>query len=562
MLTDRYGLPLSTTSSAARDAYVEGCEAKLTMYPGALEAFDRAIAADPGFALAHAAKAHALLERGDAAAARTSMAAANSLIAGLSAREDSHIAFFDLLSAGDTEAALSALAAHLNAWPRDALVLATTAFTNGLIGSSGRTGQKRVLLELLDRLASSYGDDWWFTAHYGMALSENGQRDAARPKIDRSLAQNPKNPWAAHARAHLCYEEGDPNAARAFLASWLSTSYPSSGLLYSHLSWHLALSHLEAGDAAAALRLFGEAFAPDVHSGPPRGKVNDAVSFLWRWELAGHPRDAEAWRIVHDFANSAFPRAGVAFSDMHIALAQVVAGNDAVLEARARQIDELARKGRYPSGPFGSGSVARLRCLRTARFLRGDRRARTDCRRTRAHRRQPRAARLGRVHVVERLSRRVSPGGCAPDGERAASRFLGHFRFQVCGCALTPGDMFVRANKRDRDDIVRGMLFAVTVLAWMPALPAAAEMFGRGVQPCGDKLHTRIVECIKAKPNAADQRLNTAYKALQARIDAPQHQPLLAAQRLWLQYRDANCGFYGVQDGSIRPSAGSRMHAR
>ena len=45
MLTDRYELPLTTASSAARDAYVEGCEAKLTMYPGALEAFDRAIAA-------------------------------------------------------------------------------------------------------------------------------------------------------------------------------------------------------------------------------------------------------------------------------------------------------------------------------------------------------------------------------------------------------------------------------------------------------------------------------------------------------------------------------------
>jgi hypothetical protein len=45
MLTDGYGLPLSTTSFAARDAYVEACEAKLTMYPGAIEAFDRAIAA-------------------------------------------------------------------------------------------------------------------------------------------------------------------------------------------------------------------------------------------------------------------------------------------------------------------------------------------------------------------------------------------------------------------------------------------------------------------------------------------------------------------------------------
>ena len=349
MLRDRYELPLSTASSIARDAYVEGCEAKLTMYPGAIEAFDRAIAADPGFALAHADRAHVLSESGDAVAARASMAAANSLAAGLSAREVSHIAFFDLLSAGAAEAALSVLPAHLNSWPRDALVLGTTAFTNGLIGSSGRAGQKRALLELLDRLAPSYGEDWWFMAHHGMALSENGQRDAARPKIDRSLAQNPNNPWAAHARAHLCYEEGEPNAARAFLTWWLTIS-PRNGLLYSHLSWHLALGDLEAGDAAAALRLFREAFSPDVHGGPPRGKVNDAVSFLWRWELAGHPRDAKAWRIVHDFANSAFPRAGVAFSDMHIALAQVVAGNDAALEARARQIDRLARNGRYPSG--------------------------------------------------------------------------------------------------------------------------------------------------------------------------------------------------------------------
>jgi Tfp pilus assembly protein PilF len=351
MLTDRYDLPLSTTSPSARDAYVQGCEAKLTMYPGAIEAFNRAIASDPGFALAHAAKAHALLERGEAAAAREAMAAASALAAGLPAREASHIAFFGLLVAGDTETALVALRAHLDTWPRDALVLGTTAFTNGLIGSSGRAGQKRTLLDLLDRFAPRYGDDWWFTAHHGMALSENGQHDVARPKIDRSLAQNPTNPWVAHARAHLCYEEGDPDGARTFLASWLS-SYPRDGALYSHLNWHLALGHLEAGDAATASRLFRDAFAPDVHSGPPRGKLNDAVSFLWRWELAGHPRDTEAWRKMHEFADSAFPRAGAAFSDLHIALAQVVAGNAAALEARAGQIDELARAGRYPSGHF------------------------------------------------------------------------------------------------------------------------------------------------------------------------------------------------------------------
>jgi Flp pilus assembly protein TadD len=351
MLTDRYELPLSTASSDARNAYVEGCEAKLTMYPGAIEAFDRAIAADPAFALAHTAKAHALLERGEVSTARASMAAANSLTACLSEREVSHVAFFDLLVRGDAERALAALLAHLNAWPRDTAVLATTAFTNGLIGNSGRAGQKRMLLELLDRLAPSYGHDWWFTAHHGMAYSENGERDVGRQKIDRSLAQNPRNPWAAHARAHLCYEEGDANAACNFLSAWLPT-YPRNGALYSHLSWHLALGHLEAGDADAAFRLFHEAFAPDVHSGPPRGKLNDAVSFLWRWELAGHPRNADAWRTLHDFATAVFRGAGLAFSDMHVALAHVVAGSALVLEARARQIEELVRDGRYPSGPL------------------------------------------------------------------------------------------------------------------------------------------------------------------------------------------------------------------
>jgi uncharacterized protein YecT (DUF1311 family) len=78
-------------------------------------------------------------------------------------------------------------------------------------------------------------------------------------------------------------------------------------------------------------------------------------------------------------------------------------------------------------------------------------------------------------------------------------------------------------------------------------------MFGPGFQPCGDETSTlAVVECVQVKTNVADQQLNAAYKALQARIDAAQRQPLLAAQRLWVQYRDANCGFYGVQDGSIR----------
>ncbi len=100
---------------------------------------------------------------------------------------------------------------------------------------------------------------------------------------------------------------------------------------------------------------------------------------------------------------------------------------------------------------------------------------------------------------------------------------------------------------------VSRILFVIPALALMAALPAGAEMFGPGFQPCGEKSATlAVVECLQAKTNAADQRLNAAYKALQARVEQVQRQPLLLAQRLWVQYRDANCGFYGTQDGSIR----------
>ena len=153
MLADRHGLALSTTSDAARDAYVQGSDLALTFYPGAIDAFDRALAADPGFALAHAGNATVLMRQGNAAAARAALAAAQELAAGVSQREASHIAFFNTAFAGRSEPALAAMEAHLAAWPRDALVVATSANPNGLIGASGRLGQKRQIAALMDRLA-------------------------------------------------------------------------------------------------------------------------------------------------------------------------------------------------------------------------------------------------------------------------------------------------------------------------------------------------------------------------------------------------------------------------
>jgi tetratricopeptide (TPR) repeat protein len=351
MLTDRYDLALSTTSAAARDEYVQASDLALTFYPGAAEAYDRAIAVDPGFALAHAGKAQVLLRQGDVAAARMALAAAKEVATGLSAREASHIAFFDLVFAGRTDAAIAALYAHLAAWPRDALVVAVAANPNGLIGGSGRIGQKHQIAVLMGTLAPHYDGDFWFMSYHAMALSENGQLAAARAKIEQSLAANPNNAHGAHGFAHVCYESGELEAARTFLSSWLAT-YPRDGFFYGHVSWHLTLCELQAGNWPEALRLYRDAIALDRHSGGPQQKVSDGAAFLWRSELAGNPRDAAAWRSLYGYANSALPRPGNGLADLHVILVEAAMGDDAALDARARQIEELAREGRYPSGSY------------------------------------------------------------------------------------------------------------------------------------------------------------------------------------------------------------------
>ena len=58
-MTDRYGLAVSTSSAAARAAYVEAVDLLLAALPGAEEAFGRALDADPRFALAEAGLARA-----------------------------------------------------------------------------------------------------------------------------------------------------------------------------------------------------------------------------------------------------------------------------------------------------------------------------------------------------------------------------------------------------------------------------------------------------------------------------------------------------------------------
>jgi uncharacterized protein YecT (DUF1311 family) len=79
---------------------------------------------------------------------------------------------------------------------------------------------------------------------------------------------------------------------------------------------------------------------------------------------------------------------------------------------------------------------------------------------------------------------------------------------------------------------------------------ARAQMFGAGYD-CDRPTSLQIQECIQNEIATWDARLNSAYQTLEKSVDPSQREPLKTAERQWVVYRDANCKFYGLQEGTI-----------
>ena len=69
-----------------------------------------------------------------------------------------------------------------------------------------------------------------------------------------------------------------------------------------------------------------------------------------------------------------------------------------------------------------------------------------------------------------------------------------------------------------------------------------------------------MVDCLKAKTVYWDKRMTIAYQQTLKDVEPKQREQLRVAQRLWIQYRDANCLYYGLGEGTIaRIDAGECM---
>lgn len=330
MLSDRYGYELTTTSQAARDAYVDGMDRYLAADVGVNDAFDRAIAADENFALPYVGKARNLQTFGDTAGAKAEIAKAQA-INGLTSREQGQVRVLSLLIHGKSKEGFDAAKAHLADYPRDVQVAQTCLGVLSLIGLSGLPGREATNLAFAEMLHPHYGDDWWFQTLLAFAQMECGLLTPAERSIEIALEGNPRNANAAHYRSHLYYENGETDAGLDFLDTWWA-DYDRSGMMNCHIAWHVALWSLARGDIDRVWQVVDENVDPAKGGKPPVNVVSDMAAVLYRAELAGYEVAPDRWKQASEYAAKVYPKPGLAFVDVHAAVSHAMAGNSEALE--------------------------------------------------------------------------------------------------------------------------------------------------------------------------------------------------------------------------------------
>ena len=330
---DVRGNPIGTSSHAARDAAERALWRMMSFYDVPLADLDAAIEADPAWLLPRVMKAGFLLsltEPGQVAEAERLLDEARALEGGAPPRERAHLEATLQVADGRWQAACRTWDELLLAHPHDALALQWANLWDFYRGDaqSLRARPARVLPEWSE-------DDPLYAyvlALYAFGLEECHLYPQAEEAGRRSLAANPRVPWAVHAVAHVMEMQGrfDDGAA------WLRTHQPAwaeGNGFATHLWWHLALFRLEALDHAGALRL------ADAHMASEDMQITlqrlDAAALLWRLKLldvdvGDRFRElADAWHA----ADAAQSQAGhYAFNDVHALIAQVGAGETARAE--------------------------------------------------------------------------------------------------------------------------------------------------------------------------------------------------------------------------------------
>jgi hypothetical protein len=336
--TTRRGLTISTDDAAVITAIDDFTDQLAGIRPG-VETVLGVTARHPDVAPLQLASSMLWLY-GQTAATDTSaagfVAAAHTLEPSMNDRERATLGALDRWSAHDHLAAAEQFEALVTRWPHDLLALKALEFLYYVLGQQ-HMGPR--FLAQVESIADPNQGDADFLAVWAFASELSGFADRAAELAEASLAIEPRTPWAHHALAHVFITRGDPPAALERLESFLPVWESSGRVIHAHNAWHLAVAHLDRlfTDRALAVHdthIWG--FAPDTP-----GEQIDAISLLWRVEMAGETVEDARWADVADHVEARVGECVFPFLSAHHGYALARAGRD---DAVAALCDTVQRR--------------------------------------------------------------------------------------------------------------------------------------------------------------------------------------------------------------------------
>jgi uncharacterized protein YecT (DUF1311 family) len=86
------------------------------------------------------------------------------------------------------------------------------------------------------------------------------------------------------------------------------------------------------------------------------------------------------------------------------------------------------------------------------------------------------------------------------------------------------------------------LLVGAGLTASLASIPAPAQHANEKDSPCaGVGPNSELARCLAKARESADAKLNSVYKSVGEKLGAGDTERLIAAERLWIRYRDANC---------------------
>lgn len=205
----------------------------------------------------------------------------------------------------------------------------------------GRPGEMRRSVERLLPAWREHPAIGYLHGCHAFALEETGAYSEAEAAGIRALDLAPDDAWGLHAVAHVYDMRGRARDGLAWLEPRRQAWAHCNNFRF-HVWWHMALMHLDLGEADAALALYDAEIRRDRTD--DYRDIANATSLLCRLEIDGIDV-GNRWDELAAFAERRTEAGCVIFADLHYLLALIGGDREAAVSTLLQRLAREATRG-------------------------------------------------------------------------------------------------------------------------------------------------------------------------------------------------------------------------